>query len=224
MGNRRASQRDPPDQTMTILGYKTVDVENIDDQFLWHIYAPTTPPGGLPIIRLHYYVIYDISTIRHDPNMMSALAACLCYIGLPNQDIIDKLWEKHPEIKDKPIHDYCTWAMTKSEWANDESIKRITGKPAVKSKSINTGKGNSSKTKKTTKKKKEENQQTKQNVKKPKPVKKPREYEESEDTVEIDDDGNEIVNDYDEPEQTDRNSEIVFEIAPTSSKRRKLNL
>lgn len=190
---------------MTILGYKTVEVENVDESLCWHIYAPGSPEGGLPLIRLSYGVIYDISTIKHDPNLMNALAACLCYIGLPSPEIVEKIFIKFPGLSGLPIHKYCKWAMKHSEWAVKD------GKPKK------SAARNSSKTKTSNKEKKENDNKTGKNVRKSKEIKK---HEEIEEIVDID----EGHDDFEDDQQIDRDPELVFEVVPISNKRRKLNL
>ena len=84
---------------MSILGYDKVEIEDVDESLCWHIYAPSTPTGGRPLLRLSYRAIFDIGTIEHDKHLMNALAACVCYIGIPSDEVLTKLFEKFPEIK-----------------------------------------------------------------------------------------------------------------------------
>jgi len=102
---------------MTVYGHSKVDVENKDNELCWYVYEPKT---DRVLVKLSYRHMFDISEIKHSRDLLHALSACLCFLGVPSDESLDRLFLKYPNLPRSP-HAICRKVMKESSWANEKS-------------------------------------------------------------------------------------------------------
>ena len=102
---------------MTIFGYSKVEVENIDSELLWNVYRPNS---NQVLVKVAYKHIFDTSEIKNNKDLTNALSACLCFLGMPNDDALNELFLRFPDLPRTP-HKTCLKAMKYSDWATEKS-------------------------------------------------------------------------------------------------------
>ena len=115
---------------MSIYGYSKVEVENMDSDLCWNVYKPKT---NQIIVKLSYRYIFEIKEICHNEDLLNALSACLCFLGMPNDEVIEHLFVMYPDIRRTP-HVFCIRAMKNSEWATKKS--KVYAKPLASKKKL----------------------------------------------------------------------------------------
>jgi hypothetical protein len=107
---------------MTIFGHKKVDIDTDDERLYWIVYKHKTEEV---LCQVAYKLIFDVSGIKKNKDAMNALAACICQNGLPDSEILAKVFARAPEVIGKPIDPACVEMMANGLWATEKSRSLI---------------------------------------------------------------------------------------------------